>query len=113
MCMQRNREELSAINFQAARETLVQTLNAEGFNPDAFTPAFALLDDLQHLALPGVPLPNWRAQLPKSSSWWLLVDRYFARAPLLTTGLVTTTQPVATPARTEYTNSNFPVSSAP
>src|SRR5436309_6335740 len=34
--MQRNREELSAINFQAARETLVQTLNAEGFNPDAF-----------------------------------------------------------------------------
>src|SRR6266568_3552123 len=75
--MQRNREELSAINFQAARETLVQTLNAEGFNPDAFTPAFALLDDLQHLALPGVPLPNWRAQLPKSSSWWFLVDRYF------------------------------------
>src|SRR6266700_2194733 len=33
--MQRNREELSAINFQAARDTLVQSLNEEGFNPDA------------------------------------------------------------------------------
>src|SRR5438876_2547142 len=105
--MQRNREELSAINFQAARETLVQTLNAEGFNPDAFTPAFALLDDLQHLALPGVPLPNWRAQLPKSSSWWFLVDRYFARDPLLTIGFVTTNQPVATHAQSEYLKYNL------
>src|SRR6266700_4091668 len=111
--MQRNREELSAINFQAARETLVQTLNAEGFNPDAFTPAFALLDDLQHLALPGVPLPNWRAQLPKSSSWWFLVDRYFARDPLLTTGFVTTNQPVATHAQSEYLKYNLPVRGVP
>src|SRR5438552_2089704 len=111
--MKRNREELSAINFQAARETLVQTLNAEGFNPDAFTPAFALLDDLQHLALPGVPLPNWRAQLPKSSSWWFLVDRYFARDLLLTTGFVTTNQPVATHAQSEYLNSNLPVRGVP
>ena len=111
--MQRNREELSAINFQAARETLVQTLNAEGFNPDAFTPAFALLDDLQHLALPGVPLPNWRPQLPKSSSWWFLVDRYFARDPLLTTGFVTTNQPVATHAQSEYLKYNLPVRGVP
>src|SRR5437867_4670149 len=111
--MQRNREELSAINFQAARETLVQTLNAEGFNPDAFTPAFALLDDLQHLALPGVPLPNWRPQLAKSSSLWFLVDRYFARDPLLTTGFVTTNQPVATHAQSEYLKYNLPVRGVP
>src|SRR6266404_4795761 len=39
--MQRNREHLGAINFQATRETLVQTLDAEGFSPEAFAPAFA------------------------------------------------------------------------
>ena len=43
-----------------------------------------------------MPLPNWREQLPKSSSWWFLVDRYFAQDPLLTTGFVTTNQPVST-----------------
>src|SRR5437870_6744679 len=74
--MQRNRERLRAINFQAVRETLEQTLDAEGFNRDSFMPAFTLLDDLQHVADPNVPLPDWRTQLPQSSSWWFLVDRY-------------------------------------
>jgi hypothetical protein len=34
--MQENRVRLSTVNFQAARETLEQTLDAEGFNRDAF-----------------------------------------------------------------------------
>ncbi|MGA7275395.1 MAG: MMPL family transporter, partial [Candidatus Udaeobacter sp.] len=80
--MQANRQQLSAINFQAARETLEQTLDAEGFSRDSFTPAFKLLDDLQHVADPSVPLPDWRTQLPRSSSWWFLVDRYFGQNPL-------------------------------
>ena len=37
--------DLSTINFQAARETLEQTLDAEGFSRDSFAPAFTLLDD--------------------------------------------------------------------
>jgi uncharacterized protein len=94
--MRTNRQELSRINFQAARETLEQTLDAEGFSHDAFGPAFTLLGDLQHVADPNVPLPDWRTELPQSSSWWFLVDRYFGRDPLLTTGFVTTKQPVAT-----------------
>jgi len=94
--MQANRERLSTINFQATRETLEQTLDSEGFSRDSFTPAFTLLDDLQHLTDPKVPLPDWRTKLPQSSSWWFLVDRYFGRDPLLTTGFVTTNQPVAT-----------------
>jgi predicted RND superfamily exporter protein len=94
--MQTNRRHLSTINFQAARETLEQTLDAEGFSRDSFTPAFTLLDDLHHLTDPNVSLPDWRTQLPESSSWWFLVDRYFGRDPLLTTGFVTTNQPVVT-----------------
>src|SRR4029077_14643808 len=67
--MERNRDRLRGINCQAAHETLSKTLEAEGFAVEAFAPAFALLDDLQRVAHPGVPLPNWRTQLPESSSW--------------------------------------------
>jgi uncharacterized protein len=111
--MQRNRGQLSAINFQAARETLTQTLDAEGFNPDVFAPAFTLLDSLQSLVDPKVPLPNWRAQLPKSSSWWFLVDRFFAQDPLLSTGFVTTNQPVSTHAQSEALKRDLPVVGVP
>jgi predicted RND superfamily exporter protein len=111
--MQRNREQLGAINFPAAHETLEQTLDAEGFSRDAFASAFTLLDNLQHLVDPDTPLPNWRAQLPKSSSWWFLVDRYFAQDPLLTTGFVTTNQPVSTHAQREDLGRNLPVAGIP
>ena len=111
--MQRNRGNLSAINFQAARQALAQTLDAEGFNPDAFGPAFALLDNLQRVADPRVPLPNWREQLSKSSSWWFLVDRYFAQDPLLTTGFVTTNQPVSTHAQSQALKRDLPVEGVP
>ena len=111
--MRRNREQLGAINFQAARETLEQTLDAEGFSPEAFAPAFTLLDDLQRLADPNMPLPSWRAQLPKSSGWWFLVDRYFAQDPLLTTGFVTTNQPLSTHAQSEELGRNLSVPGVP
>src|SRR5438132_1904108 len=71
--MHRNREQLSEIDFQTARQTLDQTLDTEGFSRDAFAPAFTLLDNLQHLVDPNAPLPNWREMLPASSSWWFLV----------------------------------------
>ena len=99
--MERNREHLRTTNFQLAREMLSQTLEAEGFSVEAFAPAFKLLDDLQGLSDPGVPLPNWRTQLPESSSWWFLIDRYFGRDPLLTTGFITTNQPLTTHAQSQ------------
>jgi predicted RND superfamily exporter protein len=94
--MERNRDRLNGINFQAAHETLTETLEAEGFRVEAFAPAFTLLDDLQRIANPSVPLPNWRTQLPESSSWWFLIDRYFGQDPLLTTGFVMTNEPLTT-----------------
>jgi predicted exporter len=111
--MQTNRQQLDAINFPAARETLEQTLDAEGFSRDSFTPAFKLLDDLQRLADPNVALPNWRTELPKSSSWWFLVDRYFGHDPLLTTGFVTTYQPISTHAQSEDLGRDLRVAGVP
>jgi len=111
--MQTNRQRLSTIDFQAVRETLEQTLDAEGFTRDAFQPAFTLIDGLQHVADPNVPLPDWRTQLPQSSSWWFLVDRYFGRDPLLTTGFVTTDQPVSTHAQSQTLGRDLPVAGVP
>ena len=111
--MQANRQQLSTINLQAARETLNQTLEAEGFSRDSFGPAFKLLDDLQHVADPSVPLPDWRTQLPQSSSWWFLVDRYFGQNPLLTTGFVMTKQPVSTHMQSEELGRDLPAAGVP
>lgn len=95
------------------RESLTQTLDQEGFSQEAFTPAFTLLDDLQRLTNPAVPLPNWRDQLPKSSSWWFLVDRYFGQDPLLTLGYVTTNQPISTHLQSESLKRDLPVAGVP
>ena len=111
--METNRRQVSAINFPAARETLDQTLDAEGFSRDSFAPAFTLLDDLKRLTDPNVPLPNWRDQLPKSSSWWFLVDRYFGHDPALTTGFVTTNQPIVTHAQSKELERDLPVAGVP
>src|SRR5437773_4677443 len=111
--MQANRRKLSTINFQAARETLEQTVDTEGFSRDSFAPAFALLDDLQHFTDPNVPLPDWRTQLPQSSSWLFLVDRYFGRDALLTMGFVITSQPVATHAQSKELGRDLAVAGVP
>jgi predicted RND superfamily exporter protein len=113
MSMQKNRDRLRAIDFPTARQTLGETLDAEGFSRDSFAPAFKLLDDLQAIADPRAPLPNWRTQLPKSSSWWFLVDRYFGEDPLLTTGFVTTNEPVTTHAQREELGRDLPVAGIP
>src|SRR5262245_6037897 len=111
--MERNREHLRTINFQKARETLTETLEAEGFSVEAFAPAFALLDDLQRVADPSAPLPNWRTQLPESSSWWFLIDRYFGRDPLLTAGFVMTNEPLTTHKQSQELQCNLSVAGVP
>ncbi len=111
--METNRRQLRAINFPAARQTLEQTLDVEGFSHDSFVPAFTLLDDLQRLTSSNIPLPNWRDQLPKSSSWWFLVDRYFGHDPTLTTGFVTTHQPILTHTQSKDLERELPVAGVP
>jgi predicted RND superfamily exporter protein len=111
--MERNRNQLRRTNFQAAHQTLTETLGAEGFSVEAFAPAFALLDDLRRIADPIVPLPNWRTQLPESSSWWFLIDRYFGQDPLLTTGFVMTNEPLTTHEQSQQLQRDLSVAGVP
>lgn len=111
--MSRNREQLQKIDFNLARQTLAQAVEMEGFNRHAFDSAFKLLDALQATSDPAAPLPNWRDQLPKGSSWWFLVDRYFAQDPLLTTGFVTTNAPITRHSQYESLSRELPVAGVP
>src|ERR1700730_811588 len=110
---QTNRERLRAIDLAASRQALEEALEAEDFNPASFAPAFTLLDELQRIADPSQPLPNWRDKLPRSSSWWFLVDRYFAQDPLLTTGFVTSNAPIRSHADYESLSRELPVAGVP
>jgi uncharacterized protein len=94
--VQQNREQLRRIDFENVRRALTNAIGTEDFNPNAFSSAFHLLKELQAVAQPGAPSPNWRNKLPKSSSWWFLIDRYFSQDPLLTAGFATSNQPIKT-----------------
>ncbi|HEX4638621.1 MAG TPA: MMPL family transporter [Chthoniobacterales bacterium] len=111
--MKENRETLGNVDIPVARQALDQALNVEGFSRDSFAPAFTILDSLQAIARPETPLPDWRKQLPKGSGWWFLVDRYFAKDPLLTTGFATTTAPVTTHAQQQELSRELPVQGVP
>jgi len=52
-------------------------------------------------------------QLPKSSSWWFLIDRYFGQDPLLTTGFVTTNGPLITHAQSDELGRDLSVAGVP
>lgn len=111
--MQGNRETLRAFDFDGTRRALEETLDREGFSRDSFSPAFVLLDELQRVVDPTASLPHWQDRLPKSSSWWFLIDRYFAQDRLLTTGFVTTTAPLTTHEQREELSRELPVANVP
>ncbi|MDQ6809983.1 MAG: MMPL family transporter, partial [Verrucomicrobiota bacterium] len=108
-----NRRKLEAVNIPAVRDALEAAIAAEGFSRDSFNSAFALVDQLQGAAYTSVRLPGWRTLLPETSSWWFLVDRYFAQDPLLSTGFVTTNEPIATQAQKEMLRAELPVAGVP
>ena len=111
--MEKNRETLGKVDLQTARQTLEQTLDAEGFSRDSFSSAFKLLDDLRAVSEAAAPLPDWRKQLPKGAGWWFLVDRYFAKNPLLTTGFATPNAPVTRHTQQQELSRDLPVPGVP
>jgi predicted exporter len=111
--MERNRAQLSKIDFAAARTALQNALAQNRFSIAAFASAFELLNDLEHASAPDFKIPSWRSQLPPTSPWWFLVDRYFAHDPLLTTGFVTTNAPVATQEQKNALARELPVTGIP
>jgi len=111
--MERNRQKLASINFDAARAALENALTKNRFNPGAFASAFELLNQLQAAAAPDYKIPSWRTQLPPGSVWWFLVERYFAQDSLTTTGFVTTNAPVATQEEKNVLARELPVAGIP
>jgi predicted RND superfamily exporter protein len=111
--MERNRQELASINFDAARAALQNALTQNRFNPGAFASAFELLNQLQAAAAPDYRIPSWRTQLPPGSAWWFLVERYFAQDSLTTTGFVTTNAPVTTQEQKNVLARELPVAGIP
>jgi predicted RND superfamily exporter protein len=111
--LQTNRQKLQGADFSAAREALESAIATAGFSREAFESAFKLLDELKSAADLSVPLPDWRQMLPQTSGWWFLIDRYFAHDPLLTTGFVTTNEPVATQEQKEMLRRELPVDGVP
>ncbi|MEO6969752.1 MAG: MMPL family transporter [Chthoniobacterales bacterium] len=111
--IEQNRLRLGTIDFAATRQALEETIAREGFSQEAFAPGFKLLDQLEAVARGTQPIPDWRKALPLSSSWWFLVDRYFAHDPLLTVGFVTTNKPVETHEQKEMLERELPVPGVP
>ena len=111
--MEANRLRLRAIDFAGARRGLEEAIAREGFNRDAFSAGFQLLDQLEAVGRGTMAIPDWRRALPASSSWWFLVERYFATDPLVTVGFVTTNQPVETSAQKEMLTRELPVDGVP
>ncbi len=111
--LEANRARLRVVDFAASRQALETAVAQEGFSAETFAPAFTLLDSLSRVAVPDATVPDWRSLLPKSSSWWFLVDRYFAHDPLLTTGFVTTHQPITTQAQKQMLTQEMPVPGIP
>ena len=111
--MERNRQNLASINFSAARDALQQALVQNRFSADAFASAFDLLNQLQAASGSHDKISSWRTQLPPTSAWWFLVERYFAQDSLTTTGFVTTNAPVATQEQKNELAHELPVAGIP
>ena len=111
--MEQNRQRLGAVDFAETRRALEEAITGEGFSRETFVPGFKLLQQLEAVAHGTIPIPDWRKALPVSSSWWFLVDRYFAADPLLTVGFVTTNKPVETRDQKETLTRELPVAEVP
>jgi predicted RND superfamily exporter protein len=107
--MEQNRLRLGSIDFAVTRQALENAIVQEGFSRASFAAGFALLGQLEAVARGTMPIPDWRKQLPLKSSWWFLVDRYFAHDPLLTVGFVTTNQPLEAHEQKELLREKLPV----
>jgi uncharacterized protein len=96
-----NAARLRSIDFAASRAALSQAIGAEGLSPDAFQPAFDLLDVLEAIAHGNRTSLDWRRALPADSSWWFVLDRFFSREPNLGAAYITPNHTLATFAEKE------------
>src|SRR5437764_5759438 len=111
--IERNRRRLAAVDFNASRTALQSALAQTRFSTAAFASAFQFLEQLRVAAARDYQIEPWRRELPESSAWWFLIDRYFGQDPLLTTGFVTTNQPVSTQQQKNDLARDLPIAGIP
>jgi uncharacterized protein len=88
-----NREALKKLDFDKIKAVVRESLERNGFEVNSFENVFELLDRLQSEQL-GTGLPDWSKLLPPKSSWWFLIERYFATIPGIAAGYVQPIHPI-------------------
>jgi predicted RND superfamily exporter protein len=88
-----NRETLKGLDFDKIKAVVRGSLDRNGFEVDSFKNVFELLDRLQS-EQSQTGLPDWSKLFPPKSSWWFLIDRYFATNPKLAAGYVQPIHPI-------------------
>jgi uncharacterized protein len=88
-----NREALKKLDFEKIKTLVRESLQRNGFELDSFKNAFELLDRLQS-EQSQTGLPDWSKLFPPKSSWWFLIDRYFATNPTTAVGYVQPIHPI-------------------
>src|SRR3984893_17128843 len=92
-----NREALKKLDFDKIKGVVRESLERNGFELDSFKNVFTLLDELQsEQAKTGSP--DWSKLFPAKSSWWFLIDRYFATDPKIAAGYVQPVHPIRSQA---------------
>ena len=88
-----NREALKSMDIDKVEQVVRESLERNGFEVDSFKNIFVLLDRLKaEQARSGVP--DWSELFPPKSSWWFLIDRYFASNPTTAVGYVQPIKPI-------------------
>ncbi|MBV8143047.1 MAG: MMPL family transporter [Verrucomicrobia bacterium] len=88
-----NRETLRKADFSKIKVVVRESLERNGFELDSFKNVFELLDRLQ-AEQSQTGLPDWSKMFPPKSSWWFLIDRYFADKPGVAAGYVQPNHPI-------------------
>ena len=86
-----NRNYLKRIDLDKVASAVKASLDENGFEVESFKGIFDLLDRLKQ-EQSATELPDWTKLFPAKSSWWFLIDRYFANKPTSAVGYV---RPVA------------------
>jgi uncharacterized protein len=88
-----NREMLKRLDFDKIEATVRESLERNGFEVDSFKNVFELLDRLK-IEQSQTGLPDWSKLFPPKSSWWFLIDRYFATNPRMAAGYLQPIKPI-------------------
>ncbi len=96
--VQANTAKLVGLDFQSIHRSLTQTLEKEGFSPEAFAGGFRTLDQLQKVAKIGPAALSFQEMLPPNSSWWFVLDKFFGSKKNLACAYLTPLHNISSPA---------------